>query len=349
MHFASDNSGPVHPKILEAMTAANEGWAWGYGRDDVTARAVARVREAFEAPDAAVYFVATGTAANSLILATLARPFDTIFCTPESHIHEDECNAPEFFTGGAKLTLIDSTEALMNPTALDGEMTKRGAWGVHGPQLGPVSVTQVTERGTLYSLEHIRAIADVAHSHGVKLHLDGARFANACAAFGCTPAEMSWKAGVDAVSFGGTKNGCIGVEAAIFFDPAKAYEFELRRKRAGHLFSKNRYLAAQMDAYMTEDLWLTLAQSANAAAARLARALKQIPEVTFLHESTANMLFTAFPRATHHRLKAEGAMYNLWEGDLDGDPDAPLGARLVPDWSCPDADIDRFVSLVQGG
>ncbi len=347
MHFASDNSGPVHPKILEAMAAANNGWAWGYGRDDVTARAVARIREAFEVPDAAVYFVATGTAANSLILATLARPFDTIFCTRESHIHEDECNAPEFFTGGAKLTLIDSTEGRMDPASLDAEMTKRGGWGVHGPQLGAVSITQVTERGTLYSLEHIRAIAEVAHAHGVKLHLDGARFANACAALNCTPAEMSWKAGVDAVTFGGTKNGCMGVEAAIIFDPAKAYEFELRRKRAGHLFSKNRFLAAQMDGYMTDDLWLILAQKANNAAGLLTRALKQTPDVTFLHEPSANMLFAAFPRAAHRRLKEAGAMYNVWQSSVEGEADAPIGVRLVPDWSCPEADIDRFVSLIR--
>ena len=348
MHFASDNTGPVHPRIIEALATANEGWAWGYGRDDVTASAVARIREAFEAPDAAVYLTATGTACNSLILATLARPFDTIFCTAESHIHEDECNGPEFFTGGAKLTLIESREALMDPAGLDAEMTKRAGWGVHGPQLGPVSITQVSERGTLYPLDHIGAIAEVARAHGVKVHLDGARFANACVALDCTPAEMSWKAGVDAVSFGGTKNGCMGVEAAIIFDPEKAFEFELRRKRAGHLFSKSRYLGAQMDAYMADDLWRDMACKANSAGQRVARALRHIPEVSFLHEPGANMLFAAFPKAAHHRLREAGAMYHVWEGSLEGDSAEPLGARIVADWSCPDADIDRFVALVRG-
>ena len=348
MRFASDNSGPVHPKIMEALAEANQGWALPYGNDDLTRRAADKVRAAFEAPAAAVYFVATGTAANALALATLAKPYDMILCTPEAHIHEDECNGPEFYTGGAKLALIESDNALMNPQALYKEMKKRDSWGVHGPQLGPVSITQVTERGTLYPLDHIREIADIAHSHGSLLHLDGARFANACAALGCTPAEMTWKLGVDAVSFGGTKNGCMGVEAVILFDPARAWEFELRRKRGAHLFSKSRFLGAQMDAYMTENLWLELATKSNDAAANLAQHLANIDGISFLFEPSANMLFPVLSRAAHRRLHDAGAMSYLWDGSLDGDPQTDVGARLVVDWSCEQANIDRFVSLVRG-
>lgn len=346
MHFASDNAGPVHPKILDALAAANEGWAIGYGNDPLTQRAIQRVRDLFEAPKAAVYLTATGTACNAILLATMAKPYDIVFCTPEAHIHEDECNAPEFYTGGAKLSLIESRDALMEPAALDAEMTKRGSWGVQGPQPGAVSITSVTERGTLYPLDHIAEIARIAHRHGTCLHLDGARFANACAALNCTPAEMSWKAGVDAVSFGGTKNGCMGVEAAVIFDPETAWEFELRRKRGGHLFSKHRFLSAQIDAYLADGLWLDLATAANAAADRLTRGLTSCRDTAFRWQPAANMLFTDMPRSLHRRLHDAGAVYYVWEGTLDGDPSGTATARLVTDWSTPDDAIDRFVDIV---
>lgn len=349
MHLASDNTGPVHPRILAALTGANEGYAMPYGADDPMARVTARLREIFEAPEAVVHLVATGTAANALILATLAQPFETVFCTPEAHIHEDECNAPEFFTGGAKLTLVPSQDAKMTPEALCRGIEAEETRGVHGPQRGPVSITQATERGTLYSVAEIAALGDVARRFGLSLHLDGARFANALVSLGVSAAEMTWKAGVDAVSFGGTKNGCMGVEAVIFFDPRHAWEFELRRKRGAHLFSKNRFLAAQMEAYLTDDLWLDTAQAANRAAARLTRGLKQIPEVRLHHDPAANMIFADFPRAAHRRLHEAGAQYYLWAGQLEGaDPDEALTARMVCDWSLPDADVDRFLALIRG-
>lgn len=347
MRFASDNAGPVHPKIMAALAAANDGWAMPYGNDDWTKRAADKVRDAFEAPDAAVYFVATGTAANVTLLATMTKPFQTIFCTPEAHIEVDECNAPEFYTGGAKLTLVESAAAKMVPEALSRAIEACGGKDVHHAQPGPVSLTQVTERGTLYSLHEIKELCDIAHAHDVPVHMDGARFANALAALDCTPAEMTWKAGVGAVSFGGTKNGCMGVEAAVIFDPALAWEFELRRKRGGHLFSKNRYLAAQMDAYLTDDLWLDMARAANGAGRKLASDLRQIEGVTFLQEPAANMLYVAFPRAAHRRLQEAGAHYYPM-GSLEGPDDEAVSARLVTDWSCPDENIDSFVALVRG-
>ena len=347
MRFASDNAGPVHPKIMKALTAANEGWAMPYGNEDLTRAAAEKVRDVFEAPEAAVYFVATGTAANAILLATMARPFQAIFCTPEAHIEEDECNAPEFYTGGAKLTLIESRSAKMDPTALTAALEARPAGNVHNAQPGPVSLTQITERGTAYSLREIREICAIAKTHDLPVHIDGARFANAIAALGCTPAEMTWKAGIGAVSFGGTKNGCMGVEAAVIFDPALAWEFELRRKRGGHLFSKNRYLAAQMAAYLEGDLWLDMARKANDAGQRLARGLKQIPEVTFSQDPAANMLYASFPRAAHKRLQAAGAHYYAM-GSMEGPEDEPVACRLVADWSCPQSHIDDFLALVRG-
>ena len=345
MFFASDNAGPVHPRVMAALAAANDGYAAGYGADDLTARAVAQIREVFEAPEAAVHLVATGTAANALILATLAAPWQTVFCAPHAHIHEDECGAPEFFSGGAKLTLVDGPEGRMAPDALAAALQAAAGRGVHGVQPGPVSITQASERGTIYSPEDIAAIAAVAHAHGQPLHMDGARFANALVTAGCSPAEMTWRAGVDALSFGGTKNGLMGVEAAVIFDPGKARAFELRRKRGGHLFSKHRYLAAQMAAYLEDGLWLDLAARANAAAAELEAGLRATGKALILHPREANMLFVRWPRALHRRLKQAGAQYHIWEGGLDGDPDDPLTARLVCDWSADPAATARFLAL----
>jgi threonine aldolase len=348
MFFASDNSGPVHPQVLAALSESNAGYAMAYGADALMDEVRERVRDVFEAPEAAVYLVATGTAANSLALATLMQPWQTVFCSPVAHIHEDECNAPEFYSGGAKLTLVPGSDK-MSPKALQATIAKEETRGVHGPQRGPVSITQVTERGSVYSLAELRALASVAHEHGLPVHLDGARFANAQAALECSAADMTWKAGVDAVSFGGTKNGLMGVEAVIFFDPDKAWEFELRRKRGAHLFSKHRYLSAQMAAYLRDDLWLTSARAANANCARLAEGLRAAG-AEFLHSPDANMIFAAFPRAAHRRLHDAGAMYHIWDGGvLDGaDPDEMIAARLVCDWSIGQDQIDRFLALIEG-
>ncbi|MDA5095201.1 beta-eliminating lyase-related protein [Aliiroseovarius sp. KMU-50] len=348
MYFASDNTGPVHPKILEAIGAASNGYAMPYGADDLNAQVTARIRDIFEAPDAAVFLVATGTAANVLSLATLSQPFETIFCTPEAHIHEDECNGPEFFTGGAKLTLVPSINAKMTPETLRTTVTKEGSRGVHGPQRGPVSITNVTERGTVYSVAEIAALTGVAKEFGLATHLDGARFANAVVATGSTPAEMTWKAGIDVVSFGGTKNGCMGVEAVIFFDPKHAWEFELRRKRGAHLFSKHRFLSAQMLAYLEDGLWLDLASRANAANARLARGLKQVEGTSYMFEPEANISFARWSRQGHQFLHDAGAVYLVWNDDLIGnDPDELLEARLVTDWSATDENIDMFLNLIR--
>lgn len=348
MHFASDNSGPVHPKVFAALAAANDGYAMPYGADELMKTVTARIRETFEAPDAAVYLVATGTAANSLALATLCQPYETVFCSPVAHIHEDECNAPEFYSGGAKLTLVGDSEK-MTPHALRAAIEAEESRGVHGPQRGPVSITNVTERGTVYTAGEVKALADVAKSFGLGVHLDGARFANALVATGASAAEMTWKAGVDVVSFGGTKNGLMGVEAVVLFDPKHAWEFELRRKRGAHLFSKHRYLSAQMLAYLEDGLWLDMARAANAANARLVAGLKTVGGVRFPHEPQANMSFASWSRAGHQRLHAAGAEYYVWEGQLESDdPAEELTARMVTDWSASAEDIDRFVELAKG-
>lgn len=235
----------------------------------------------------------------------------------------------------------------MTPEALTRAIESQGNRGVHGPRRGAVSITQVTEVGNVYTLAELKALCDVAKSYDLPVHLDGARFANAAVALGCTPAEMSWKLGVDVAVFGGTKNGLMGVEAVVFFDPRKAWEFELRRKRGGHLFSKHRYLSAQMAAYLRDDLWKDLAQRANAKTAHLLDGLRKRNDLQIVNDVTANMIFFQAPRALHQMLQASGAQYHVSGGDLaDGPPDALLTGRLVCDWSLPDSEIDRFVSLL---
>ncbi|MFD0857394.1 threonine aldolase family protein [Roseovarius aquimarinus] len=346
MFFASDNTGPMHPAVAQAMVAADSGYHPSYGADPIMDGVRAQIREIFEAPEAAVYLVATGTAANALALATMTKPWDAVFCTPLAHINVDECHAPEFYTGGAKLSLVGTGDK-MTPDELRAGIARWTKGDVHTSQRGPLQLTQVTEMGRLYTLNEIRALTDVAREHGLPTFMDGARFANALVALDCTPAEMTWKAGIDALSFGGTKNGCAGVEAVIFFDPAHAWEFELRRKRGAHLFSKHRYLSAQMQGYLTDGVWRETARAANANGARLAEGLRGMAELEFVEEPEANMIFATLPRREHQRLKAGGAVYGLW-GDLEGDPEERLMMRLVTDWSITHEMIDDFLKLARG-
>jgi threonine aldolase len=343
MFFASDNSSGAAPEIMAALQRANDGYAKSYGADPLMDRVRDRVRDVLEAPEAAVYLVATGTAANSLALSLACPPWGSVFCHQHAHVAEDECNAPEFFTGGAKLVLVPGAEGKMTPSGLAPQLARIGAGGVHSLQTGMLTLTNVTEGGTVYTPAEIAALTGLARAQGLACHLDGARFANALVATGATPAQMTWQAGIDVLSFGGTKNGCLGVEAVVIFDPAKAWEFELRRKRAGHLFSKHRFLSAQFDAYLEDGLWLLLAGQANAMGQRLAGGLAQKNSVTQKHDVQANMMFPEWPAGTNARLQAAGAMYYAW--DL---PDGREGARLVSSWSTTKADVDSFLHAFTG-
>lgn len=342
MFFASDNAGPAHPQVMERVIAANTGHQLPYGNDDMMEEVRTGIRRVFEAPEAEVFLVSTGTAANALALACYTQPWQTIYCSSVAHVEEDECNAPEFYAGAVKLTCV-RTDDKMTPEALEAAITAHPAGDVHVAQPGPVTITQVTERGSVHSLAELQALTSVAKSHNLPVHLDGARFANAQAALGCTAAEMSWKSGVDVVSFGGTKNGCMAVEAVVFFDPSKAWEFQLRRKRGAHLFSKHRYLSAQMAGYLQDDLFLRTARQANDNATYLAQGLTKAG-AEFLHTPDANMIFTRFPRSVHQRLHDAGAQYNLWGDALDGAAEDMVACRLVCDWSITRDQIDTFLA-----
>ena len=341
MFFASDNTSGAAPEVMAALLRANDGYARGYGADAIMDRVRAQVREIFEAPEAAVFLVASGTAANALALSIACPPWGAVFCHTQAHIAEDECGAPEFYTNGAKLVLVPGAHGRMTPESLAQTIARTGTGGVHGVQRGMVSITNVTEAGTAYTPAEVAALTAVARSHGLPAHLDGARFANALVATGVSPAAMTWQAGVDILSFGGTKNGLIGAEAVVIFDPAKAWGFELRRKRGGHLLSKHRYLSAQIEAYLTDGLWLRLAGQANAMGAALTRGLMALPGVSLQHPAPANMLFPVWPMGTHARAEAMGAVYYQMPA-----PDGAEAARLVASWSTTDADVANLLAAL---
>jgi threonine aldolase len=345
MFFASDNGAPVPEPVMAAIARANAaGPALGYGNDPLSGQVAQRLCEVLEAPQAAVFLVATGTAANALALATLTPPWGAIFCHHGAHAQHDECGAPEFYTGGAKLMPVPGDHGRMTPDALAQAID--GLWhgSVHAVQRAALTLTNATEAGTVYDPAALAALAKVAHARGMAVHLDGARFANALAATGASPAEMTWRAGIDVLSFGGTKDGLLGVEAVVFFDPARAWEFELRRKRAGHLFSKHRFLAAQVEGWLADGFWLDLAGHANAMAARLAAGLRAIPSVRLIHPVEANIVFADFPPGTLDRARAGGAVFYPWS---EAPSDRPTGARLVCAWSTTEAEVDRFLALVR--
>ena len=347
--LTSDNAGPAHPKVIDAMAEASSSYSGSYGADPWMETVTDRIRAIFEAPEAEVFLVATGTAANALALGTLCPPWGAVYCHRGAHVEEDEAGAPEFFTHGAKLTLIDGPDARMDPDGLARALEEAAPRGVHNVQRGAVTITQATELGAVHTLDHLAALTGAAARWDVPVHMDGARFANALVRLGCSAAEMT--RGVDAVSFGGTKNGCMGVEAVVFLTPGHGWEFQLRRKRGAHLFSKHRLLSAQMAAYLEDDLWLELAAAANAAARHLAEGISALPGVRLLHEVEANLLFLDMPRRLHVAAHEAGARYLFHPGDgsLEGDPEEVLACRMVTNWATRTTEIDALLAALTAG
>ena len=345
VNFTSDNAAGVHPAIMEAVAQAAPGIVPGYGNDNLTIEVEEQIRKVFEAPDARAYLVATGTAANALALACLCPPYATVYTHERSHIEEDETGAPEFFTGGAKLTLVGGAHAKIDPVALRTTLEGATPRGVQNVQKGALSLSQVTELGAVYTPDQIRELTGLAAAHDIPVHMDGARFANAVARLGCSPAEASWKAGVDILSFGATKNGAMAAEAVIIFDPEKAWEFELRRKRGGHLFSKMRFVAAQMGAYLADGRWLEMAAHTNAMAARLAAGLEGVGGIHLTSPTEANMVFADIASDLHRHLVEAGARYYPSTKPAGGE--MPFPARLVCSFQTTEDEVDRFVDLVR--
>jgi threonine aldolase len=346
MNFASDNAAGIAPEILNAIVQANDGSALAYGRDEWTRRVEAKFADLFE-HEVAVFLVPTGTAANALALAHLTPPWGAVLCHEEAHIATDECGAPEFFGGGIKLVGLAGEACKIAPATLQRAL-EHGQWGgPHHVSPAVLSLSQSTEAGTIYRPAELKQLADIAHARGLAVHVDGARIGNALARLNASPAQATWQAGVDAMSFGATKGGALAAEAVLFFDPARGANMPERRKRGGHLVSKHRFAAAQIDAYLADALWLKLARQANAMADRLAAGLAAAG-LAPVWPVEANEVFVALPPPIDARLKAAGASYYPWitgalPGGLALPPDRVL-ARLVTSFATSADEVDRFVA-----
>jgi len=330
MRFFSDNAASVHPAVLEAMAACNR-VDTAYDGDAISTSLDTVMSDLFET-DVTALWVATGTAANSLALASLCPPYGSVLCHRDAHIQNDECGAPEFYTHGAKLALIDGDGAKVTADALKAKLAATPG-GVHWAQPHALSITNATEYGRIYVPDEVAALGEIARARGLGFHMDGARFANAIVTLGCAPADVTWRAGVDVLSFGFTKNGGMSAECLVYFDRDKAKGVAERRKRAGHLLSKGRYMAAQIVAILQDDVWLDNARAANAGAQTLGAACG----ARLFQPVEANEVFARMTPDEAARLRAQGFDFYDWaEGEV----------RFVVSWDQPAAEIDAFAAAI---
>lgn len=348
MNLASDNVAPAHPAVLEALAAANTGPSAPYGHDDENARVERLLADVFER-EVGVYLVTTGTAANALALAQMTPPWGAVIGHDEAHVMHDECGAPEFFTHGAKIVGAPGLDGKLTPRALEA-LLGRDFWSPP-THVTPSALTlsEATEAGAVYRADEIDALSAIARAGGLRVHMDGARFANAVVSTGATPAELTWKAGVEALSFGFTKNGAMAAEAIVLFADDLKAGLESRRKRGGHTWSKGRFIAAQIAALLEGGLWLTLAARANAQAARLAIGL-EARGLKLAFPVEANEVFVHLPAATHEAMRAMGATYYVWSSVSIAPERAGASgdviARLIPSFATENAAVDEFLAAL---
>ena len=335
--FSSDNVTIACPEIMDALVKANSGNVDSYGDDKWSESLKKKMSDLFE-KDVEVVTAVTGTAANSLALSALTPGFGNIYCHEISHINVDECGAPEFFTGGAKLIALKGAGGKIK--AEDLEKNVRG-WGVvHNTQPATISITQACETGLVYQLDEILAISELAQNHKMKVHMDGARFANSVVTLKKTPAEITWKSGIDVLTFGGTKNGCLDAEAIVFFKPEHVGNFSFLHKRSGQLLSKMRFISAQLERYVTDDLWLKNAKHANSMAQVLSKELSNIDGVKLLYQTQSNEIFVNFSENIINNLKKNG--YSTYQDELNNN-----SIRFVTAWNTTKNDIKKLLTIVK--
>jgi threonine aldolase len=350
MIFASDNWSGASERVIAALAEAARKGGPAYGNDDVTRAVEKRLADVFE-HEVAVFLVASGTAANALSLSAYARPGGVVFCHHEAHINVDEAGAVHFFSGGMQVHGLDATAGKIAPETLAEGVASLRSGDAHQGQPVALNITNITELGAAYSPDEVAALTKVARSRDMAVHMDGARFANAIVATGASPAELTWKAGVDVLSFGGTKNGCLAAEAVVFFNPAHARDVPYARQRAGQGFSKNWFIAAQLNAYLRDDHWLDLARQSNTAAAKLADALSASGRARLAFAADGNEVFAILENGLDEKLRAEGAQYYPWVptslpvAERPG-PGETL-VRMVTSWQTTDADVHRFAALLR--
>ncbi|WOH63961.1 threonine aldolase family protein [Bradyrhizobium sp. BWA-3-5] len=336
-NFHSDNVAPVAPEILRALASANHGSVAPYGKDEWSALLQRKFSDMFET-DVLVFPVSTGTAANALSLASIARPWGGIYCHELAHIHKTEGGATEAFTGGAKLITLAGHDCKLELTALAEALRRAERGARYAPQPDAVSITQATEYGTVYTLDEIAAIGESARDAGIQFHVDGARFANSLVTLGCTPAEATWRRGVDILSLGATKNGAMTTDAIVVFNRALAEPLSYRLRRAGQTWSKMRFAAAQLIAYTEDNLYLRLAAAANSRARRLGEGLARLPGVHLVSPVQANLVFASMPEQVVESLIATRARFDRRPGNI---------IRLVTHFDSTDAEVDQFIELVR--
>ena len=342
-NFGSDNVTPMAPQILAALAAASHGPVHSYGDDEYTRQLGEQLNRLFER-EVMAYPVTTGTAANALALACVTPPFGAVLCHETAHIVTDECGAPEFYTAGAKLLGIAGAGGKITASDITERVAFAASMGVHHVVPSAVSLTQASEWGTVYGLDELRTIAAAAHAAGLPVHMDGARFANAVVHLNASPADCTWRSGVDILSFGATKNGAMAAEVVVFFDLGLAREFESRRKRAGHLWSKMRYLSAQLVAYLEGDLWLAHARHANALALTLSRELARIPGARLAAPTQANEVFISLPLPVIEGLERDGFEFYRWPAPAGHDG---LVIRLVTSFDMSDEDVQGLLAAAR--
>jgi threonine aldolase len=344
VNFASDNVYGVDPRIMRAMVEANSRLTdVPYCHDEGAEKVDAQLSEIFE-KDVKAFLVMNGTGANSLALSTLAPPHGGILCHESSHINTDECNCPELFTGGAKLIPLPGEGGKIAPTTVEGKLQFFGH-GEHACKPAALSISNVTEWGRVYRPADIAALSRAIAPHGIRMHMDGARFANALVSLDCTPADLTWKSGIDVLSFGGTKNGGMILEAVVFFDPMLAEDFLYRRKRVGQLLSKGRFLSAQMLAYLKDDVWLANARHANRLAAMLGEGLSTMPGVRLTEPVEANEVFAVMPKTSFNAVHAKGAYF--YDMPMEGLAKDKVFCRFVTSWATPEDHVKDFIALLR--